>query len=59
MSFVRGGVGLIALVVVLTAVVRPGLRADDNERVVAWLSDFEEAKKVARQTGKPIFVMFR
>jgi hypothetical protein len=51
--------GLIALAVVLTAVFRPVLRADDNERVVAWLSDFEEAKKVARQTGKPIFVMFR
>lgn len=59
MSFVPGGVGLIALIAVMTAVVRPTTRADDNERVVAWLSDFEEAKKVARQTGKPIFVMFR
>ncbi len=24
-----------------------------------WLSDFEEAKKLAREGGKPIFVVFR
>jgi len=58
LSFVRGML-LIALAVVLTVVFRPLLRADDHERAVKWLSDFEEAKKVARQTGKPIFVMFR
>jgi hypothetical protein len=24
-----------------------------------WLSDWEEARKVARATGKPLFVVFR
>ncbi|MDW8364524.1 MAG: hypothetical protein RMK49_01635 [Abditibacteriales bacterium] len=50
---------MIALSVVLTALVRPTTRADDHERAVAWLNDFEEAKRVARRTGKPIFVVFR
>jgi hypothetical protein len=33
------------------------LRADDNE--IAWLGDYQEGVRLARQTNKPILVEFR
>ena len=36
---------------------RAGELAPANQ--VAWLSDYQEACEIARQKGKPLFVVFR
>ncbi len=35
-------------------------KADDGKQdATRWLSDWEEGRKVARASGKPLFVVFR
>ncbi len=36
-----------------------GVRAAAQSAVVNWRSDFEQARAEAKQTGKPLFVVFR
>jgi hypothetical protein len=38
---------------------RPAPSAASAPTPVAWRSDYEAARVVARQTGKPLFVAFR
>lgn len=35
------------------------LPACSAQNVINWLSDYQEARKIAKQTGKPIFLEFR
>lgn len=54
-------IGLLAAVG-LPAVVGSSLMggpAQNNPEVPKWLSDYEAARTVARDTGKPLFVIFR
>ena len=48
------GFALVTVAIASTAVVgRP-----QNEGIV-WLEDYQEARRQARDTGKPIFIEFR
>ena len=45
------------LVILLALYCLGSVRADSTEP--RWLSDWEEGRKVARDSGKPLFVVFR
>ncbi len=34
-------------------------KADDKQHAPRWLNDWEEGRKAARASGKPLFVVFR
>lgn len=50
-ALLAGTVSLIA-----GAWIQPPARA---QQTVNWLADFEAARSISRQTGKPLFVAFR
>lgn len=37
----------------------PPVVADASEERVQWMTDLEAAEGAARQTGKPLFIVFR
>lgn len=47
----------IGLALLLGASLGGALRADNNE--INWLGDYQEGRRVARETGKPLLVEFR
>jgi len=49
--------GLSVLLTSMAASMCMSLRADDGE--IAWLGDYQEGVRLARQTQKPILVEFR
>ena len=53
-QWLPGGVLVACILGLVTA------RADDpGKGGDVWLSDYEQARKVARETDRPIFVVFR
>ncbi len=52
---------LPACVLLLCCVGNPGRAAEDAGKSAEprWLNDWEEGRKVARASGKPLFVVFR
>ena len=51
----------LASLLVLGFLLNRGIAAENDERSAAphWLSDWEEGRKAARASGKPLFVVFR
>lgn len=47
----------IAALAVCAGIAGGLLQAQDDG--ITWLGDYQEARKVARETGKPIFLEFR
>lgn len=50
---------LLISVLTLTVLGARGTAADAPAKPSAWLTDYAAAKQLARQTGKPIFAVFR
>jgi hypothetical protein len=51
-------IAVVACSVAFTAL-RTKARGSGEERVINWLNNFEQAQKIARETGKPLCVVFR
>ena len=51
----------LAGLLVLGSVGNRGIAAENDVKVYEprWLSDWEEGRKAARESGKPLFVVFR
>jgi hypothetical protein len=45
--------------ILASAAVRAGARADQPAPGPRWLTDLNEARREAREAGKPIFAVFR
>jgi outer membrane biogenesis lipoprotein LolB len=43
-------------ILLAATMILPACAAQDSRQ---WLSDYQEARKVSRETGKPILVQFR
>jgi len=50
---------LICGVVGVALCLRPGLSSAPAAEAEVWLSDYPAAKRLAREHGKPLFVVFR
>lgn len=52
----NGEMRLIVIALVLSAAALPVAAQDDD---INWLGSYKEAVRVAKQTGKPIFLEYR
>jgi len=51
------GIASSIALILAGAIATPALGAGQNQ--AHWLTDYDQARKIARATGKPLFIVFR